>query len=110
MENTVRVSDNELIDIAWDAVRSQFPAHVIETSDIEVFHSIKALADVTDPDDDTNASIWFVHQSKSEEFDPLDIARANQRIWMSLRERGDQRLVSLSHAYVSSPLATRKAA
>jgi hypothetical protein len=110
MENTVRLSDEELIDIASKAVREFFPAHVIETSTIEVHHSVMAPADVVDPDYDTKASVWFVHESDQDEFDPFDIARANKRVWIMLRERGDTRFLTLSHGYRSDPSAVRKAA
>jgi hypothetical protein len=110
MENTVRLNDQEIIDIAWEAVRGVFKGRVIETSDIEVRHSLKPLADITDPDDDKTTTVWFVHQNNLEEFDPRDITRANLLLWESMKERGDQRFISLYHGYRSDPRATRKAA
>ncbi len=110
MENTVRLNDQQIIDIASEAVRHFFKEHVVETSDIEVRHSLKALADIVDPDDDTTTTVWFVHRDSSEEFDPMDITRANLMLWEAMKKRGDQRFVSLYHGYRSDPRATRKAA
>jgi hypothetical protein len=110
MENTVRLSDQEIINITEEAVRAVFPAHVVETSDIEVRQSLKALADIDDPDDDKTTSVWFVHKDNLDEFDPLDITRANIRLWEAMKDRGDQRFVSLYHGYRSDPRAIRKAA
>jgi hypothetical protein len=110
MENTVRLSDEELIEIAMKAVKACFAENVIETSEIEIRHSVKAVADMVDADDETTPSIWLIHQTVKEMFNPKDIAHANQRVWMMMRERGDQRLLSLYHGYRSDPTATKKAA
>ena len=110
MENNVRLSDEQLIEIASKAVQAFFPPNVVETSEIEIRHTVKAIADMDDANDETTPSIWLVHQTAGEMFNPADIARANQRIWNMLRERGDQRLLSLYHGFRSDPSATKKAA
>lgn len=107
----MRLSDEELIDIAWEAVGEIFPSHVLAESFIEIRHSIRAPADIDAFDDDKiKASVWFVHQTDENNFDPYDIANANKRIWVLLRERGDPRYITLTHGYRSDPDATRKAA
>jgi hypothetical protein len=110
MEHTTRLSDLEIIDIARESVRNFFKDHVVETSNIEVRHSLKALADIIDPDDDMTTTVWFVHEHNLEEFDPLDITRANLALWEAMKKRGDHRFISLYHGYRSDPRATRKAA
>jgi hypothetical protein len=110
MENTTRLTDQEMIEIAWEAVKAHFAPSVIETSDIEVRQSVKALAEITDPDDDKTASIWFVHQDNRDVFDPTLITKANIQIWNAMKERGDTRFVPLYHGFRSDPRATRRAA
>jgi hypothetical protein len=110
MENTNRLNDQEIIDLAWEAVRSVFTQRAIETSEIEVRHTENPAADTDNPDGETKASVWLVHRSLSDMFNPADTARANQRLWRMLRERGDPRLLPLYHGFRSDPAATKKAA
>lgn len=110
MENTVRLTDDELIAIASKAVRDFFSEDVVETSHIEIRYSSHALATTEQAEGGVLPSIWLVHETGNRNFSPVDIARANQRIWIMLRERGDQRLLSLSHGFQSDPTATKRAA
>jgi hypothetical protein len=110
MENTKRLSDQEIINFAWEAVRSFFIESVLETSEIEVRHSLKVPAEIIDPDDDKTTSVWFVHKDTTEDFDPTHITRANLMLWDLMKKQGDDRFLSLYHGYRSDPRATRKAA
>lgn len=110
MENTVRLNDQELIEIAWEAVREFFSPEAVQTSSIEVRHSVNAPADMVDENDKTTASVWFVHENKDEDFHPMQITRANMRAWDLMRVRGDTRYVSFYHSYKSDPRATKQAA
>lgn len=106
----MRLSDLELIDLAWEAVREFFSPAAIEFSEIEVRHWQLADANSPDFEGETTATVWVIHQSRGEMFDPRATARANQRLWALLRARGDHRLVSLYHGFVSDARATKKAA
>lgn len=120
MENTTRQTilqkqkgyliDQELIEVAREAVRAIFSPETIEASTIEVRHSVKALSDMIDDDDDSTTSIWFVHQSSGDDFETLDIARATLRLWEMMQERGDLRRPSMFHGYNSDPRAAQQAA
>jgi hypothetical protein len=99
MENTVRLSDEKLEELATKAVKLFFDDDVVGASALVVRHWPKAYDEITDVDDDMNTSIWFVHGGHPE-FDPDSITNANIELLENMKVLGDARRISLFHGYV----------
>jgi hypothetical protein len=100
MENTVRLSDQELIEIAWEAVRSSFELSDYENATIEIYHQL-----VTYPLSDLDAPaieqvwIWLNHPEGSSLKDARATGRANSEISSRAEAKGDERFFSLFHGF-----------
>lgn len=100
MENTVRLSDQELVEIAWESVRANLVPTDYEGSTIEIYHQLPTYSsiepDVAEPE---QVWIWLNHPTGSGLKDPRATGRANSAISTQAECKGDKRYFSLFHGF-----------
>ena len=100
MENTVRLSDQELIEIAWEAVRAHIEPSDYQGSNIEIDHKLPNYSP-TEPDvlEPEQIWVWLNHPAGSSLKDTRATVRANSALSTLAEARGDKRDFLLFHGF-----------
>jgi hypothetical protein len=111
MENTKHLSDQDILSIAWEAVREHFENADITDTTISIEERTALRHSLFDEaDEPATVVIWLNHLGPARVVNPEATTKANGRIWLNATNRGDVRYFSLFHSFPEDVQSKNRAA
>jgi hypothetical protein len=112
MSGTLRLTDEELQELAWRAVRRFFPADQLEQATIELEHTVWSTqsSETGQFDSGEVVGVWLSHHNATSLPDPDATAAATGQMIQEADQKGDPRLLLLYHKFPNADLKRKRVA